>query len=113
MAIEAKTKTTNEGEKIMKKRLSTFVAALILVAAASLAFASFGRTSQKQQKQFALLMKATGPEFFICRSWLAPALLIEHLSHFRYEPLRGERFFNEVRTRIEDALPHDRIIGIS
>jgi uncharacterized protein YciI len=48
----------------MKKQLSIFAAALILVTVASAAFASFGRRSQQQQKQFALLMKATGPEFF-------------------------------------------------
>jgi uncharacterized protein YciI len=48
----------------MKRRLAVFVAVLILVAAASLTFASFGPRPQQTQKQFALLMKATGPEFF-------------------------------------------------
>jgi uncharacterized protein YciI len=48
----------------MKKQLSIFIVVLILVATASLAFASLGRRPQQSQKQFALLMKATGPEFF-------------------------------------------------
>ena len=48
----------------MKRKLSIFIVAFILVATASLAFASLGRRPQQSQKQFALLMKATGPEFF-------------------------------------------------
>ena len=48
----------------MKHRLLILVAAVTLVVAASFVFASFGQRSQQSQKQFALLMKATGPEFF-------------------------------------------------
>jgi len=53
-----------KGKKIMKHRISIIVAAVVLVIVTSLAVASFGRVSQQSQKQFALLMKATGPEFF-------------------------------------------------
>ena len=48
----------------MKRQLSVFIVALILVATASLAFGTLSRRPQQSQKQFALLMKATGPEFF-------------------------------------------------
>ena len=48
----------------MKHRLSIIVAAAVLIIATSLAVASFGRATQQSEKQFALLMKATGPEFF-------------------------------------------------
>ena len=48
----------------MKHQLSIIVAAAVLIIATSLAVASFGRVPQQSQKQFALLMKATGPEFF-------------------------------------------------
>ena len=48
----------------MKHRLSIIVAATVLIIVTSLAVASFGRAPQQSQKQFALLMKVTGPEFF-------------------------------------------------
>jgi uncharacterized protein YciI len=48
----------------MKNRLTILIAAAVLVVVTSFAVASFGRAPQQQQKQFALLMKATGPDFF-------------------------------------------------
>ena len=48
----------------MKQRLLIFAVAVTLGVAASVAFASFSVRRQESQKQFALLMKATGPEFF-------------------------------------------------
>ena len=48
----------------MKSRLTILIAAAALVVVTSFAVASFGRAPQQQQKQFALLMKATGPDFF-------------------------------------------------
>ena len=48
----------------MKRQLSILIVTFILVATASLAFAALGRRTQQSQKQFALLLKATGPEFF-------------------------------------------------
>jgi len=48
----------------MKHRLSIIVAATVLIIVTSLAVASFGRAPQQSQKQFALLMKVAGPEFF-------------------------------------------------
>ena len=48
----------------MKNRLTILIAAAVLVVLTSFAVASFGRAPQQQQKQFALLMKATGPDFF-------------------------------------------------
>jgi uncharacterized protein YciI len=48
----------------MKNRLSVIVAAALLVVVASFAVATFARGPQQSQKQFALLMKATGPELF-------------------------------------------------
>jgi uncharacterized protein YciI len=48
----------------MKKRLLFSVAALVLIVAASLASVVLARRPQQSQKQFVLLMKATGPEFF-------------------------------------------------
>jgi uncharacterized protein YciI len=48
----------------MKRQLSILIVTFILVATASLAFAGLGRRTQQSQKQFALLLKATGPEFF-------------------------------------------------
>jgi uncharacterized protein YciI len=51
-------------EKNMKNRLTILIAAAVLVVITSFAVASFGRAPQQQQKQFALLMKATGPDFF-------------------------------------------------
>jgi len=47
----------------MKKTLLTLALA-ILVLAACLGLTSMARTPQQTQKQFVLLMKATGPEFF-------------------------------------------------
>jgi uncharacterized protein YciI len=48
----------------MKHRLSIIIAGAVLSIVTSLAVASFGRAPQQSEKQFALLMKATGPEFF-------------------------------------------------
>jgi len=48
----------------MKSRLTILIASAALVVVTSFAVASFGRAPQQQQKQFALLMKATGPDFF-------------------------------------------------
>lgn len=48
----------------MKRKLSTIAAVLFVLGLASLVFASFDRVPQQSPKQFALLMKATGPEFF-------------------------------------------------
>ena len=48
----------------MKNRLTILIAAAALVVVMAFAVASFGRAPQQQQKQFALLMKATGPDFF-------------------------------------------------
>jgi uncharacterized protein YciI len=48
----------------MKSRLTILIAAAAIVVVTSFAVASFGRAPQQQQKQFALLMKATGPDFF-------------------------------------------------
>ena len=48
----------------MKNRLSILIAAAVLVFVTSFAVASFGRAPQQSPKQFALLMKATGPDFF-------------------------------------------------
>ena len=48
----------------MKQRLLIFAVAVTLGVAASVAFASYSQRSQPSPKQFALLMKATGPEFF-------------------------------------------------
>ncbi|HJX90906.1 MAG TPA: YciI family protein [Pyrinomonadaceae bacterium] len=48
----------------MKRQLSILIVTFILVATASLAFAALGQRTQQSQKQFALLLKATGPEFF-------------------------------------------------
>ena len=48
----------------MKRQLSILIVTFILVATASLGFAALGRRTQQSQKQFALLLKATGPEFF-------------------------------------------------
>ena len=48
----------------MKSRLTILIGAAALVVVTSFAVASFGRAPQQQQKQFALLMKATGPDFF-------------------------------------------------
>jgi uncharacterized protein YciI len=96
--------TTNEGEKIMKKRLSIFVAALILVAAASLAFASLGRRPQQQQKQFALLMKATGPEF--ARKVEEPEgqrLVTEHFKKLQTLTERGVCIFSGHTTNAGDS----------
>jgi len=48
----------------MKQRILIFAMAVTLGVAASAAFASFSERRQESPKQFALLMKATGPEFF-------------------------------------------------
>jgi uncharacterized protein YciI len=48
----------------MKNRLSLIAVAAALVIVTSFAVASFGRYPQQSQKQFALLMKATGQDFF-------------------------------------------------
>ena len=48
----------------MKNRLSILIAAAVLIVVTSFAVASLGRAPQQSQKQFALLMKATGPDFF-------------------------------------------------
>jgi uncharacterized protein YciI len=48
----------------MKRKLSVIAAALLVLAVTSLASTAFGRRAQQSTKQFALLMKATGPEFF-------------------------------------------------
>ena len=48
----------------MKRDSLFIVAAVVLVAIASLAVPSRGRTIQQSPKQFVLLMKATGPDFF-------------------------------------------------
>ena len=48
----------------MKNRLSILVAIVVLVIVTSFAVASFGQAPQQSQKQFVLLMKATGPDFF-------------------------------------------------
>jgi uncharacterized protein YciI len=48
----------------MKSRISVYAAAAALVLVTSTAVASFDRVPQQSQKQFALLMKATGPDFF-------------------------------------------------
>ena len=48
----------------MKNRISVIAAAGVLVIVMSLAVVSFPRALQPPQKQFVLLMKATGPDFF-------------------------------------------------
>lgn len=49
----------------MKRHFAVIAAVVILVAVTSSAFASLGRSPQQASpKQFALLMKVTGPEFF-------------------------------------------------
>jgi uncharacterized protein YciI len=48
----------------MKNRLLLILAAALLVLVASFVAATFARGPQQSQKQFALLMKAIGPEFF-------------------------------------------------
>ncbi|HEX6648908.1 MAG TPA: YciI family protein [Pyrinomonadaceae bacterium] len=48
----------------MKQRILIFAMAVTLGVAASAAFASVIERRQESPKQFALLMKATGPEFF-------------------------------------------------
>jgi uncharacterized protein YciI len=47
----------------MKNRISA-IAVGVLIVVTFLAVVSFGRVLQQPQKQFALLMKATGPDFF-------------------------------------------------
>ncbi len=48
----------------MKRKLSVIAAAFFVLALASLVFASFDRMTPESPRQFALFMKATGPEFF-------------------------------------------------
>src|SRR5262245_21081294 len=48
----------------MKNRLSILIAAAVLIVITFFSVGSFGRGPQQSQKQFALLMKATGQEFF-------------------------------------------------
>ena len=48
----------------MRRHLLIIASAVILVAVVSFAAASLGRAPHQSPKQFVLLMKATGPEFF-------------------------------------------------
>jgi uncharacterized protein YciI len=48
----------------MKSRISVYATAAALVLVTSFAVPSFNRFPQQSPKQFALFMKATGPEFF-------------------------------------------------
>jgi hypothetical protein len=48
----------------MRRHSSIIAAAVVLGAVASFAVASLGRTPHQSPKQFVLLMKATGPDFF-------------------------------------------------
>jgi Uncharacterized protein conserved in bacteria len=48
----------------MRRHSSIIAAAVVLGAVASFAVVSLGRTQHQSPKQFVLLMKATGPDFF-------------------------------------------------
>jgi len=52
-----------QSEDVMRNRIRFLVAVLFLVGISSFVVASLAGTRQPAQKQFALLMKATGPEF--------------------------------------------------
>jgi len=52
-----------QSEDVMRNRIRFLVAVLFLVGIGSFVVASLAGTRQPAQKQFALLMKATGPEF--------------------------------------------------
>ena len=87
----------------MSKRLGFLVAVLLVVGTAAFALASFGNTRpQPAEKQFILLMKATGPEFF--KKTEEPEgkrLVAEHLKKLQALTAQGVCIFSG-RTLVTD-----------